>query len=85
VDELEFAPEQKLAVLNQTTLSVDDTKETIEYVQKCFPQVELPAFSDICYATTNRQEAVKELVTLVDALIIVGSQNSSNSLKLKLL
>jgi len=85
VDELEFRPEQKLAVLNQTTLSIDDTKETIEYVQKCFPQVELPAFSDICYATTNRQEAVKELVTLVDALIIVGSQNSSNSLKLKLL
>lgn len=85
VDGLEFAPEQKLAVLNQTTLSVDDTKETIEYVQKCFPQVELPWFSDICYATTNRQEAVKELVTLVDALIIVGSQNSSNSLKLKLI
>jgi len=85
VDSLEFAPEQKLAVLNQTTLSVDDTKETIEYIQKCFPQVELPSFSDICYATTNRQEAVKELITLVDALIIVGSQNSSNSLKLKLL
>jgi len=85
VDELEFSPDQKLAVLNQTTLSVDDTKETIEYVQECFPQVELPSFSDICYATTNRQEAVKELVTLVDALIIVGSQNSSNSLKLKLL
>ena len=85
VDELDLEAHQKLAVLNQTTLSVDDTKETIEYVQKCFPQVELPAFSDICYATTNRQEAVKELVTIVDALIIVGSQNSSNSLKLKLI
>ena len=84
VDELDFLPEQKLAVLNQTTLSIDDTQSTIEYVQSKFPQVELPSFSDICYATTNRQEAVKELVKYVDALIIVGSKNSSNSVKLKL-
>lgn len=85
VDALEFPSSQKLVILNQTTLSIDDTKSTIEYVQSKFPQVELPSFSDICYATTNRQEAVKELVKLVDALIIVGSQNSSNSVKLRLI
>lgn len=84
-DELTFKPWQKLALLNQTTLSIDDTKELISYVQSLYPQVELPGFSDICYATTNRQEAVKELVKEVDALIIVGSKNSSNSVKLALL
>ena len=84
-DELKFDAEQKLALLNQTTLSVDDTKELITYVQSLYPQVKLPSFSDICYATTNRQEAVKELVQEVDALIIVGSKNSSNSVKLALL
>jgi 4-hydroxy-3-methylbut-2-enyl diphosphate reductase len=68
--------------LNQTTLSVDDTKELISYVQGMYPNVQLPGFSDICYATTNRQEAVKELVAQVDVLIIVGSKNSSNSVKL---
>lgn len=84
-DELSFDEGQKLALLNQTTLSVDDTKELIEYVQQLYPQVELPGFSDICYATTNRQEAVKELVKEVDTLIIVGSKNSSNSTKLALI
>ena len=85
VDELQYDAWQKLAVLNQTTLSVDDTKDVIAYVQEKFPQVELPGFSDICYATTNRQEAVKELVKEVDVLIIVGSKNSSNSTKLALI
>lgn len=84
-DALVFDKNQKLALLNQTTLSVDDTKELISYVQELFPQVELPSFSDICYATTNRQEAVKELVSEVEALIIVGSKNSSNSTKLALI
>lgn len=84
-DELHFDENQKLALLNQTTLSIDDTKELIAYVQGIYPQVKLPGFSDICYATTNRQEAVKELVSMIDALIIVGSKNSSNSVKLALL
>ncbi len=84
-DTLEFKKWQKLALLNQTTLSVDDTKELIEYVQKKYPHIELPSFSDICYATTNRQEAVKELIKTVDVLIIVGSKNSSNSTKLALI
>jgi 4-hydroxy-3-methylbut-2-enyl diphosphate reductase len=66
-----FEEGQKLALLNQTTLSVDDTKELITYVQNLYPEIKLPGFSDICYATTNRQEAVKELVTMVEALIIV--------------
>lgn len=84
-DELQFEPGQKLALLNQTTLSVDDTKDLIAYIQTLYPQIQLPGFSDICYATTNRQEAVKELVAEVDVLIIIGSQNSSNSVKLKLI
>lgn len=84
-DELVFEAWQKLALLNQTTLSVDDTKELIAYVQEKYPEIKLPGFSDICYATTNRQEAVKEIIKDIDALIIVGSQNSSNSQKLKLI
>jgi len=84
-DELRFDEWQKLALLNQTTLSVDDTKELIEHVQSLYPDIKLPGFSDICYATTNRQEAVKEIVHDVDALIVVWSKNSSNSTKLALL
>jgi len=84
-DELSFDSWQKLALLNQTTLSVDDTKELIEYVQSLYPDIKLPGFSDICYATTNRQEAVKEIVQHIDGLIIVGSKNSSNSTKLALI
>lgn len=84
-DALSFETWQKLALLNQTTLSVDDTKELISYVQGLYSQVQLPGFSDICYATTNRQEAVKELVKEVDALVIVWSKNSSNSVKLALI
>jgi 4-hydroxy-3-methylbut-2-enyl diphosphate reductase len=84
-DELKFDQWQKLALLNQTTLSIDDTKELIVYVQGMYPDISLPGFSDICYATTNRQEAVKQLVAEVDVLIIVGSKNSSNSTKLALI
>ncbi len=84
-DALNFWRGQKLALLNQTTLSVDDTKELIEYICKKYPDIQLPGFSDICYATTNRQEAVKEITKLVDGLIIIGSENSSNSQKLKLI
>ena len=84
-DTLDFPAWQKLALLNQTTLSVDDTKELINYICKKYPDIQLPGFSDICYATTNRQEAVKEIIKLADALIIVGSENSSNSQKLKLI
>ncbi len=85
LEKLNFSANKKLALLNQTTLSVDDTKDLIEKVQTKYPQILLPSFSDICYATTNRQNAVKEIIPEIDALIIVGSKNSSNSVKLKLI
>ncbi len=76
---------QKLALLTQTTLSVSDKEVLEKYIFEIFPQIEKPKTSDICYATTNRQKAVKELIKQknIDALIIVGSKNSSNSNKLK--
>jgi 4-hydroxy-3-methylbut-2-enyl diphosphate reductase len=72
-----------LAYVSQTTLSVDDTREIIEALQQRFPAVHAPHKEDICYATTNRQEAVKRVAPLVDAMIVVGSQNSSNSQRLR--
>ena len=85
LEKINFSENQKIALLNQTTLSIDDTKALIEKVKLKFPQVELPSFSDICYATTNRQNAVKNILPEIEKLIIVGSVNSSNSVKLKLL
>ncbi len=73
----------KLALLTQTTLSIDDIWSFIDDVKKKFPEIVLPKVQDICYATTNRQTAVKEICKNVDILIIVGSKNSSNSTKLK--
>lgn len=84
IDNLGFSQENSLALLTQTTLSVDDTRELIEYIQQKFPQIVLPASSDICYATTNRQNAVKKLAEMVDVVYVIGSKNSSNSSKLKL-
>jgi len=78
-----FEKDQKLALLTQTTLSVDETKSLIESIKNIFPNIVLPKTSDICYATTNRQEAIKKLCEKVDILFIVGSKNSSNSVKLK--
>lgn len=72
-----------LALLTQTTLSVDETEEIIQEAKRMFPQIVLPNSSDICYATTNRQNAVKELAQYCDTVIVVGSKNSSNSNKLK--
>jgi 4-hydroxy-3-methylbut-2-enyl diphosphate reductase len=73
----------KLAYVTQTTLSVDDTAEIVAALQKRFPQIAGPHKEDICYATTNRQEAVKRVAPVVDAMIVVGSPNSSNSQRLK--
>jgi 4-hydroxy-3-methylbut-2-enyl diphosphate reductase len=72
-----------LAYVTQTTLSVDDTREVVEALQRRFPDIVGPHKEDICYATTNRQEAVKAVAPQVDALIVVGSPNSSNSQRLK--
>ena len=85
LEQITFPKSQKLALLNQTTLSVDDTKALIEKVQQKYPNILLPSFSDICYATTNRQNAVKEIIPEIDKLIVVWSKNSSNSVKLRLI
>ena len=71
-----------VAYVTQTTLSVDDTKEIIEVLKTKFPKIKSPIKEDICYATTNRQEAVKKIAPLCDMFFVVGSQNSSNSQRL---
>jgi len=83
VEKLEFPPETRLAYLTQTTLSVDDAGRIIAALRKRFPQITCPPKEDICYATQNRQEAVRELTELADAVIVLGSQNSSNSQRLR--
>ena len=75
--------EANLAYVTQTTLSLDDTKQMVDKLHQRFPQIVGPQREDICYATTNRQEAVKRIAPIVDALIVVGSSNSSNSQRLK--
>ncbi|MDP1730257.1 MAG: 4-hydroxy-3-methylbut-2-enyl diphosphate reductase [Devosia sp.] len=72
----------QLAFVTQTTLSVDDTIEIVNVLKRRFPSIAGPHKEDICYATTNRQEAVKRVAPNVDAMIVVGSRNSSNSLRL---
>jgi 4-hydroxy-3-methylbut-2-enyl diphosphate reductase len=72
----------KLAYVTQTTLSVDDTSAIVEVLRRRFPAIALPHKEDICYATTNRQEAVKHVAPNVDAMIVVGAPESSNSVRL---
>ena len=71
-----------LAYVTQTTLSVDDTKKIIEILKKKFPDIKYSAKEDICYATTNRQAAVKKIAKQCDMFFIIGSRNSSNSVRL---
>jgi len=71
-----------VAYVTQTTLSVDDTKDIIEVIKGKFPEIKSPTKEDICYATTNRQEAGKKIAPLCDMFFVVGSKNSSNSLRL---
>ena len=73
----------ELAYVTQTTLSVDDTKDIIQALQQRFPKIQAPKRDDICYATQNRQDAVKDIVDDCDLLLVVGSNNSSNSNRLK--
>jgi 4-hydroxy-3-methylbut-2-enyl diphosphate reductase len=79
VDELPFADDAKIAYLTQTTLSVSEAEAIIARLRQRFPKVHCPPKDDICYATTNRQEAIDTLATNADAVIVLGSQNSSNS------
>jgi 4-hydroxy-3-methylbut-2-enyl diphosphate reductase len=83
VKDLTVADETKLAYLTQTTLSVDDANRIIQKLKERFPNIECPPKDDICYATQNRQEAVRLLSDNVDAVVVIGSQNSSNSQRLK--
>jgi 4-hydroxy-3-methylbut-2-enyl diphosphate reductase len=79
---LTLPPEAKLAFLTQTTLSVDEAKVVIDALRAKYPQVVGPSKDDICYATQNRQEAVRDLVPEADVVLVLGSQNSSNSQRL---
>jgi len=83
VDTLDVRDPEKLAYVTQTTLSVDDTREVIEALKKRFPKIQGPDVKDICYATQNRQQAVRELAQQVDLLLVVGASNSSNSNRLR--
>jgi 4-hydroxy-3-methylbut-2-enyl diphosphate reductase len=82
VDALEFAEDARLAYVTQTTLSVDETSEIIAALRRRFPSIYAPKKEDICYATSNRQWAVKEMLPEIDLLLVIGSRNSSNSNRL---
>jgi 4-hydroxy-3-methylbut-2-enyl diphosphate reductase len=79
---LDLPPDAKVAYITQTTLSVDETGEIIAALRRRFPQIHAPKKEDICYATSNRQWAVKEMLPEVDLLLVIGSRNSSNSNRL---
>lgn len=82
VASLDFTPDTRIVLLSQTTLSVDETAGTIAALRARFPWIEMPPSSDICYATSNRQAAVKLVAERSDCVVIVGSANSSNSVRL---
>mgnify|MGYP003973808983 FL=1 len=83
VQTLEVDDPSQLAYVTQTTLSVDDTRDVIVALRKRFPKITGPDVKDICYATQNRQDAVRELAPQIDLLLVVGAQNSSNSNRLR--
>lgn len=83
VRELKVKDQDNLHFVTQTTLSVDDTQQIIEALQQRFPNIQGPRKDDICYATQNRQDAVKDIAGQVDLVLVVGSQNSSNSNRLR--
>ena len=82
VDNYQNKSQKELAFVTQTTLSVDDTKEIVLALKKKFPKIKEPKKEDICYATTNRQAAVKNIAEKCDMFFVIGSKNSSNSLRL---
>lgn len=83
VEQLEFPEDTPLAYVTQTTLSVDDTRDIIAALKRKFPKIEGPDVKDICYATQNRQNAVRDLGKASDLVLVIGSQNSSNSNRLR--
>ncbi|MBZ5633812.1 MAG: 4-hydroxy-3-methylbut-2-enyl diphosphate reductase [Acidobacteriia bacterium] len=82
VDRLEVAHPERVSFITQTTLSLDETRDIVQRLKEKFPKIQGPAAQDICYATENRQVAVKAVVPLCEVLLVVGSQNSSNSRRL---
>lgn len=82
IDQLNINKDEKISYVSQTTLSVDDTKQIIDALKIKFPHIKSPKGSDICYATQNRQDAIKLMIQDHDLIIIVGSKNSSNSNRL---
>jgi len=82
VDNLDVADPDKVAYISQTTLSVDETRAIINRLRERFPNITGPRTDDICYATTNRQAAVKQMAKECDLVLVIGSQNSSNSQRL---
>src|SRR5690242_10809428 len=82
VAKLPFSQEDKLVYLTQTTLSMDDANVIINAIKKRYPNIKSPPGEDICYATTNRQRAVREIAADADLVLVVGSKNSSNSIRL---
>lgn len=83
VEALQVTDPEKLAYVTQTTLSVDDTRAIIEALKKRFPAINGPDTKDICYATQNRQTAVRELASQADVILVIGAKNSSNSNRLR--
>ena len=82
VDELEIRDPEKVAYISQTTLSVDETRAIIAKLREKFPNITGPRTDDICYATTNRQAAVRQMAGQCDLVLVIGSRNSSNSNRL---
>lgn len=82
-ESLTLPPHEKLAVLTQTTLSVDEVKTTLNVLKRRFPHLELPGKEDLCYATTNRQGAIRQMAERCDLFLVVGSRTSSNSNRLR--
>tara|TARA_Y100000310_G_C20672515_1_gene811092 strand:- start:950 stop:1873 length:924 start_codon:yes stop_codon:yes gene_type:complete len=82
VEHVSVKDPEKVVYLTQTTLSVDETKDIIEALKQKYPKIIMPPVGDICYATTNRQAAVKELCKKVELILVVGAENSSNSVRL---
>ncbi len=82
IDQLDYKPNDRLAYVTQTTLSVDDTREIIKSLKMRFPKIQGPDVKDICYATQNRQKAVRDLADCSDIVLVLGNKNSSNSVRL---
>jgi 4-hydroxy-3-methylbut-2-enyl diphosphate reductase len=82
-DRVEVPDPERVAVVTQTTLSVDDTRAIVDVLRRRFPKLQTPARDDICYATQNRQDAVRALAHVSDVVIVVGSESSSNSQRLR--